>query len=202
MTALKKRKSVVEEEEFDEVETEEDDLFASSSAPVIRDASAHLQPLLSTISTIMALPTDERVSAFSQVRVGVLRRIVQLYPGEEIDGLKGVLRSWRSLGGRVTRKTTEELVGRLCHLNKVDLAVELINDRTQCTSTPTHLSVRLTTRRSTPTPNSHPIPPPSSSPPIPYTYPNRLITRNTSIQNTRYFTTCTHAENETRTSFA
>jgi molybdenum cofactor biosynthesis enzyme len=83
----------------------------------------------------MALPTDEKVSAFSQVRVGVLRRIVQLYPGEEIDGLKGVLRSWRSLGGRVTRKTTEELVGRLCHLNKVDLAVELINDRTQCTST-------------------------------------------------------------------
>jgi hypothetical protein len=83
----------------------------------------------------MALPTDERVSAFSQVRVGVLRRIIQLYPGEEIDGLKGVLRSWRALGGRVTRKTTEELVGRLCHLNKVDLAVELINDRTQCTST-------------------------------------------------------------------
>jgi hypothetical protein len=135
LAALKKRKSVVEEEEFDEVETEEDDLFASSSAPVIRDASAHLQPLLSTISTIMALPTDESLSAFSQVRVGVLRRIIQLYPGEEIDGLKGVLRSWRALGGRVTRKTTEELVGRLCHLNKVDLAVELINDRTQCTST-------------------------------------------------------------------
>jgi hypothetical protein len=135
MVALKKRKSVVEEEEeYDEPETEEDDLFASTSTPTIRDPSAHLQPLLSTLETIMALPTEERVSAFSQVRVGVLRRIVQLYPGEEIDGLKGVLRSWRSLGGRVTRKTAEELVGRLCHLNKVDLAVELINDRTQCTS--------------------------------------------------------------------
>jgi len=137
MIALRKRKSVVEEEEFDEVETEEEDLFASSSAPVIRDASAHLQPLLSSLSTIMALPIDERVSAFSHVRVGVLRRIIQLYPGEEIDGLKPVLRTWRSLGGRVTRKTAEELVGRLCHLNKVDLAVELINDRTQCTYLPT-----------------------------------------------------------------
>jgi len=133
MIALKKRKSVVEEE-YDEVEVEEDDLFASSSTPTIRDASAHLQPLLSTLSTIMALPTEERVSAFSQVRVGILRRIIQLYPGEEIEGLKGVLRSWRSLGGRVTRKTTEELVGRLCHLNKPELAVGMINDRTQCTS--------------------------------------------------------------------
>lgn len=143
MIALKKRKSVVEEDEFDEPDAEEDDLFASSSAPVIRDASAHLQPLLSTLSTIMALPTEDRVSAFSQVRVGVLRRIIQLYPGEEIDELKGVLRSWRSLGGRVTRKTTEELVGRLCHLNRVDLAVELINDRTQCTSChPVSLSLR------------------------------------------------------------
>jgi hypothetical protein len=149
----------------------------------------------------MALPTDERVSAFSQVRVGVLRRIIQLYPGEEIDGLKGVLRSWRSLGGRVTRKTTEELVGRLCHLNKVDLAVELINDRTQCTSIPSTSSCRLTIRWPTSTPNPHSIPPPSLSPPIPYTFPNRLITRNTGIQNPRYITTCTHAENETRTSF-
>ena len=152
----------------------------------------------------MALPTDERVSAFSQVRVGVLRRIIQLYPGEEIDGLKGVLRSWRALGGRVTRKTTEELVGRLCHLNKVDLAVELINDRTQCTSTPkpaSKSSCRLICRRSTSTPNPHPVPPPSSPPPIPNTHPNRLIIRNTGIQNTRYVTTCTYAENETRTSF-
>jgi hypothetical protein len=153
----------------------------------------------------MALPTDERVSAFSQVRVGVLRRIIQLYPGEEIDGLKGVLRSWRALGGRVTRKTTEELVGRLCHLNKVDLAVELINDRTQCESTPkptSKSSCRLTCRRPTSTPNPHSIPPTSSSPPILNTNSNRLITRNTGIQNTRYITTCTHAENETGTSFA
>lgn len=43
--------------------------------------------------------------------MGTLRRIVQLYPAEELDGLKGVLRQWRALGGRVTRKTAEEIVG-------------------------------------------------------------------------------------------
>jgi hypothetical protein len=135
--ALKKSrsKSIVEEEEFDdenESSIEEEDLFATSSTPIIRDPSAHLQPLLTTLDRMIALPTSERNSEFSQTRVGVLRRIVQLYPSEEIDCLKKVLRNWRFLGGRVTRKTAEEIVGRLCRLNRADLAVELVNDRTQC----------------------------------------------------------------------
>jgi hypothetical protein len=137
--ALKKSrtKSIVEEEEFeDETSIEEEDLFATSSTPVIRDPSAHLQPLLTTLDRMIALPTSERNSEFSQTRVGVLRRIVQLYPSEEIDGLKKVLRNWRFLGGRVTRKTAEEIVGRLCRLNRADLAVELVNDRTQCKVSP------------------------------------------------------------------
>jgi len=137
-TAMKKSrtKSIVEEEEFEDEDTEtsieEEDLFASSSTPIIRDPSAHLQPLLSSLNQMIALPTTERHSAFSQTRVGALRRIVQLYPGEEIDGLKKVLRNWRFLGGRVTRKTAEEIVGRCCRLDRADLAVELVNDRTQC----------------------------------------------------------------------
>lgn len=112
----KNRKALEAEESFDnendQVE-EEEDLFATpSSSSTIRDPSAQLQPLLAQIQDIMALPTDERRAAFSNTKVGVLRRVVQLYPAEEIEGLKGVLRSWRSLGGRVTRKTAEELVGR------------------------------------------------------------------------------------------
>ena len=111
----KNRKALEVEESFDNESDpveEEEDLFAvPSSSTTIRDPSAQLQPLLTQIQEIMALPTDERKAAFSNTRVGVLRRVVQLYPAEEIEGLKGVLRSWRSLGGRVTRKTAEELVG-------------------------------------------------------------------------------------------
>jgi hypothetical protein len=110
----------------------DDDLFASSSTPTIRDPSAQLQPLLNSIEQIMALPVEKRKGVFGQMRVGTLRRIIQLYPSEEIEGLKGILRNWRALGGRVTRKTAEELVGRLCHLGKANLAVEIVNDRTQC----------------------------------------------------------------------
>lgn len=112
----KNRKTLEAEEAFEnEEETieEEEDLFATpSSSSTIRDPSAQLQPLLAQIQDIMALPTDERRAAFATTRVGVLRRVIQLYPAEEIEGLKGVLRSWRSLGGRVTRKTAEELVGK------------------------------------------------------------------------------------------
>lgn len=101
---------------------------------MIKDATAQLQPLLNQLEAVRSLPSDERRGAFSNVRVGVLRRIVQLYPAEEVDGLKGVLRNWRMLGGRVTRKTAEEIVGRLVRLERADLAVELANDRTQCMS--------------------------------------------------------------------
>lgn len=65
---------------------------------------------------LLSLPTEERKRAFSHTKVGVLRRIVQLYPAEEVDGLKGVLKQWRTLGGRVTRKTAEEVVGELQRL--------------------------------------------------------------------------------------
>ena len=113
----KNRKSIETEEAYEDPESEEtideEDLFASSSSSttLIRDPSAQLQPLLAQIQDIMALPTEERRAAFSHTKVGVLRRVIQLYPAEEVEGLKGVLRSWRSLGGRVTRKTAEELVG-------------------------------------------------------------------------------------------
>lgn len=114
----KNRKALEVEQNYPDEEQleheEEDDLFAtssSSSTPSIRDPSAQLQPLLAQINEILALPTEERRREFSHVKVGVLRRIVQLYPAEEIEGLRGMLRQWRTLGGRVTRKTAEEIIG-------------------------------------------------------------------------------------------
>lgn len=139
LLALKKSRkgaqSAVDEFQDEAEEEYEQDLFDQPDAtPTIRDPSAQLQPLLAQLEAVRSLPSDERAGAFADVRVGVLRRIVQLYPSEEVEGLRGVLRSWRMLGGRVTRKTAEEIVGRLVRLDRADLAVELANDRTQCES--------------------------------------------------------------------
>lgn len=139
LLALKKSRkgaqSAVDEFQDEPEEEYEQDLFdQESSAPTIRDPSAQLQPLLTQLENVRSLPSDERARAFANVRVGVLRRIVQLYPSEDIEGLRSVLRNWRMLGGRVTRKTAEEIVGRLVRLERADLAVELANDRTQCKS--------------------------------------------------------------------
>jgi hypothetical protein len=139
LLALKKSRkgaqSAVDEFQDEPEEEYEQDLFDQPDAtPTIRDPSAQLQPLLAQLEAVRSLPSDERAGAFADVRVGVLRRIVQLYPSEEVEGLRGVLRSWRMLGGRVTRKTAEEIVGRLVRLDRADLAVELANNRTQCMS--------------------------------------------------------------------
>lgn len=62
----------------------------------------------------MALPAEDRKSILSQTRIGVLRKIVSLsQSAEEVEGLEGVLRGWRVLGGRITEQTGNEIVGEL-----------------------------------------------------------------------------------------
>lgn len=46
------------------------------------------------------------------MRVGSLRKVVQLSDSaEEVEELRGVLRTWRVLGGKVTKQTAQEIVG-------------------------------------------------------------------------------------------
>lgn len=48
----------------------------------------------------------------TELRVGSLRKVVQLSDTpEEIEELRGVFRTWRVLGGKVTKQTAQELVG-------------------------------------------------------------------------------------------
>lgn len=105
---------------------------------------------------------QERKEAASALRVGMLRKVVQLSDTpEELEELRGVLRGWRVLGGKVTGQTAKEIVGecssatlsgsaawrrpclfsgkaeyagRCCNLGRPDLAKEFSGDRVQCES--------------------------------------------------------------------
>ena len=95
---------------------EEEDLFSVAEPAQADRPSPEVvrAELAAKILNLAKLPSAERKSAAAHMRVGTLRRVVQLSKEEDLDSLKGLVRAWRLAGMRVTNQTADEIIGG-CH---------------------------------------------------------------------------------------
>ncbi|ORY24023.1 hypothetical protein BCR39DRAFT_548201 [Naematelia encephala] len=82
-------------------------------------------------STATADPDIRRHRRLGEMRVGVLKKIVVLSEKNQLDELRGILRAWRMIQMRITRHTATELIAKCIKSGRIDLALELSEDRTQ-----------------------------------------------------------------------
>ncbi|KAI9636230.1 uncharacterized protein MKK02DRAFT_44934 [Dioszegia hungarica] len=134
--ALKKRRTVEVEEDVDSAEAEDEALFdddAGVTAPgTIVDRKTQRENIKSSILAAVAVKGKERRVAGASLPIGSLRKVAQLSESaEDVEELRGVLRTWRVLGKKVTTQTAVEIIGRCCNLGRPDLAKELSQDRVQ-----------------------------------------------------------------------
>lgn len=122
--ALKKRRTVEVEEDVDSAEAEDEALFdddAGVTAPgTIVDRKTQRENIKSSILAAVAVKGKERRVAGASLPIGSLRKVAQLSESaEDVEELRGVLRTWRVLGKKVTTQTAVEIIGEsdlLCRM--------------------------------------------------------------------------------------